>query len=218
MSTASSTEGVARRFVTLGDPQMNSRRQVLQLSIAAAACLNGPSLAVADDIGLKRPRAIALRPLFQLTTHRQTRLQPEDIRSHPLIVAFGFTNCPDVCPTTLLMLSNLLTAIGPAANRLRTLFITVDPDRDTPLVLRDYLNSFDPRIIGLTGDPIDIDIAAHAFNAFYERKPPDGRGYAVDHTMNIYMLDRYGLLAGVVELLNAPEPKLRAFVERLLAQ
>lgn len=116
------------------------------------------------------------------------------------------------------MLSNLLGGIGPSADRLRTIFITVDPDRDTPAALRNFLASFDPRIIGLTGDPIDIDVAAHAFSAFYERKPPEGERYAVDHTMNVYLIDRYGLLAGVIELLNAPEAKLRSFVERLLAQ
>lgn len=197
---------------------MLSRRCFLSLAASATASLGQAGHVLAQDIGLKRPRAIPLQPLFQLTTHHQSRLRPEDIRSRPLIVAFGFTHCPDVCPTTLLLLSNLMSAIGPAADRLRTLFITVDPDRDTPVALREFLASFDPRIIGLTGDLIDIDIAAHSFSAFYERKPSNSDNYAVDHTLNVYMIDRYGLLAGVIELLNAPEAKLRAFVERLLAQ
>jgi len=197
---------------------MISRRSLLGLSLSVAGLTGDAGAVLAQDIGLRRPRAIPLQPLFQLTTHLQTRLRPENIRSHPLIVSFGFTHCPDVCPTTLLILSNLMGILGPSASRLRTLFITVDPDRDSPMVLRDYLASFDPRIIGLTGDPIDIDVAAHAFSAFYERKPSQGESYAVDHTMNVYMLDRYGLLAGVVELLNTPEAKLRGFVERLLAQ
>lgn len=205
-------------LVTFESQEMISRRSLLRLSASATAVIGGTRSVSAQDIGLKRPRAIPLQPLFQLTTHHQSRLRPEDIRSHPLVVAFGFTNCPDVCPTTLLMLSNLLGGIGPSADRLRTIFITVDPDRDTPAALRNFLASFDPRIIGLTGDPIDIDVAAHAFSAFYERKPPEGESYAVDHTMNVYLIDRYGLLAGVIELLNAPEAKLRSFVERLLAQ
>jgi protein SCO1 len=197
---------------------MISRRCALQASLSAATVLMAPRSTMAEAIGLKRPRAIPLAPLYQLITHRQKRLQPGDIHSHPLIIAFGYTHCPDVCPTTLLILSNLIQSLGSSAAKLRTIFITVDPDRDTPSVLRDYLTSFDPRIIGLSGDPIDIDIAAHAFKAFYERKPGEKANYSVDHTMNVYLLDRYGLLAGVVELLNAPEPKLRAFVERLLAQ
>src|SRR5262252_6052444 len=90
---------------------------------------------------------------FELVDQDDRRITDRDLLGHPFLVFFGFTHCPDVCPTTLFEVSEILRALGPDADRTRALFITVDPERDTPAVIKDYLSSFDPHLSGLTGDP-----------------------------------------------------------------
>jgi len=105
-------------------------------------------------------------------------------------VFFGFTHCPDVCPTTLFEVSQILRALGPDADRVRALFITVDPERDTLEVLRDYTDSFGPNFVGLTGAPDAIRRVAKAFKVFFQKiRLPDG-DYTMDHSVAIYVLDK----------------------------
>ena len=125
-------------------------------SLGRAACgltflLATTVVADAVDLGHKRPRGMDLAKLAQLTTHEGRLLGPGALRGRPFVVAFGFTHCPDVCPTTLLDLSNHLAALGPKGDKLGVVFVSIDPERDTVENLRSYLTSFDPRIIGLTG-------------------------------------------------------------------
>jgi protein SCO1 len=145
------------------------------------------------------PRGVTLAPMYQMSTTDGRRLARGDLQRRPFIVFFGFTHCPDVCPTTLLVLSMLLEKLGPDAEKLKVFFVSVDPDRDTPEHLKSYMTSFDPRISALTGSPLDVAAVAHAFDAFYERVPgTDGR-YSFDHTTKIYMMDRFGLMAAAVD-------------------
>ena len=104
---------------------------------------------------------------------------------------FGYTHCPDVCPTTLDSISQTLKAMGPDKPA-RALFITLDPARDTPAVMKDYLSSFDPRIVGLTGTQEAVDQVAHEYRV-YSKKVPAGAGdYSVDHTGVVYLMDKRG--------------------------
>lgn len=172
----------------------------------------------ANELGHERPRGADMRALFDLTTHEGKPLARETVRGRPFIVALGFTHCPDVCPTTLLDLSNHLAALGPQGDRIAVLFMTVDPARDTTTHLAEFLKSFDPRIIGLTGSASDIAAVAHGLDAFYERVDGKGGGYTVDHTLKVAFFDRYGLLAARIDLTRAPNERVRMLLDRLLAQ
>ncbi len=109
-----------------------------------------------------------------------------------LVVYFGYTSCPDVCPTTLMEIAGALEKLGPHAAIVQALFVTIDPQRDTPEILGDYVKSFDPRIVGLSGTPAQIAHAARSFNVFHERRDTDDGGYAYDHTTLIYLIDADG--------------------------
>src|SRR5689334_4592927 len=97
---------------------------------------------------------------FKLIDQNGKTVSDQDFKGHPFLVFFGFTHCPDVCPTTLFDVSEILRALGPDADRTRALFITVDPERDTPAAMKDYLSSFDPHMSGLTGVPAQIAAVA----------------------------------------------------------
>src|SRR5271170_4770133 len=103
-----------------------------------------------------------------------------------LVVYFGYTFCPDVCPTTMMEIAGALKILGPRADAVQGLFITVDPQRDTPAVLGEYLKSFDPRLVGLTGTAAQIAVAAKSFHVFYERNDTDDGSYLYDHSAFIY--------------------------------
>ncbi len=117
-----------------------------------------------------------------------------DFRGRFLLVYFGYTFCPDVCPTTLNEVANALDTLGPKADRVQPLFITVDPQRDTPAVVRDYAASFSPRIEGLTGTPEQIAAVAREYRVYYAPQRPAGAGdgYTVDHSSILYLMDPDG--------------------------
>lgn len=140
---------------------------------------------------------------FSLTAHTGKQIASDDLRGRPYAVFFGFTHCPDVCPTTLFDASEVLAALGPKGDEIVMLFITVDPERDTLDVLGDYVGAFDERILGLRGDAEQTAAAARAFRATYEKVPlPDG-GYNVNHTAVTYLMDRHGRFFDVINY-NAP--------------
>ncbi len=121
----------------------------------------------------------------------------ETYRGKWLVVYFGYTSCPDVCPTTLIDIAQALDALGARAGAVQALFITVDPKRDTRGVLSEYLKSFDPRFVALTGTPAQIAAAARNFHVFHERQDTDG-GYSIDHSTSIYLIDPDGRLAKTI--------------------
>jgi protein SCO1/2 len=165
----------------------------------------------------KRQPPLSLEPLLALTTQDGVRLAANDLSGRALAVAFGYTHCPDVCPTTLLDWSNLLDALGPAASRLKLLFISVDGERDTPNVLKAYLRSFHPDITALTGTPSQIAAAAALFEAYYARiAGPDG-AFTYDHSIKVYLIDGTARMAGTLDLNNEPSARLE-LLTRLLAR
>jgi protein SCO1/2 len=145
------------------------------------------------------PRPMSLAPLLALMTAEGKQLAAKDIEDHPLAVAFGFTHCPDVCPTTLLDWSNVLASLGPDGDRLKVLFVSVDPERDTPAALTSYMASFDPRIVALTGSAGALASAAAAFGAHYAKVAGKDGNVSFDHSIKTYVIDRRGRLAAALD-------------------
>jgi len=142
---------------------------------------------------------------FRLTDQNGRTVSDQDLKGHPFLVFFGFTHCPDVCPTTLFEVSEILRSLGPDANGTRALFITVDPERDTPSVMKDYVSNFDPHVWGLTGDPAAIAAVAKAYRVYYKKVPLDGGGYTMDHTAIVYLMDRNGRFVAPFNLKRSAE-------------
>ena len=152
---------------------------------------------------------------FQLVDHNGRTLSDRDLKGRPFLVFFGFTHCPDVCPTALFEMSEILRALGPDADRTRALFITVDPERDTSAVIKDYLSSFDPHLIGLTGDLAAIAAVAKAYRVYFKKVPLDGGGYSMDHTAIVYLMDKEGRFVAPFNLKRTTEAAVADLRKRL---
>lgn len=128
---------------------------------------------------------------FQMTTHLGTPINEQDLVGKPFLVFFGYTHCPDVCHTTLFEMSEILRALGPNA-KINALFVTVDPERDSAEVLKDYLSNFDSRIIGVTGPRSQLEPMLREYRIYAKRAPGNNIDYAVDHTTVVYLMDKNG--------------------------
>jgi protein SCO1/2 len=142
---------------------------------------------------------------FKLVDQNAKPITDEDMKGHPFLVFFGFTHCPDVCPTTLFEVSEILRAAGPGAKDARALFITVDPERDTPQVLKDYLGSFDPRVIGVTGDSEAVAAVIKSYRVYAKKVPTDGGGYTMDHTAIVYLMGKDGRFVAPFNMKRRPQ-------------
>jgi protein SCO1 len=129
---------------------------------------------------------------FELVDQNGRTVTERDLKGRPFLVFFGFTRCPDICPTTLFEVSEIMRALGKDADRVGALFITVDPERDTPAALKDYLSSFDPHLAGLTGEPAAVAAVAKAYRVYFKKVPLDQGGYTMDHTAIVYLMDKDG--------------------------
>jgi protein SCO1/2 len=131
---------------------------------------------------------------FTLTDHTGKRVTEQVYRGKVMLVMFGFTFCPDVCPTELQLISAALDKLGPKADNVVPLFISIDPERDTPAHLAQYVKSFHPRIIGLTGTPAEVEAAAKAYRVYYKKvaDPKSTAGYTMDHSALIYVMGTDG--------------------------
>ncbi len=142
---------------------------------------------------------------IQLTDQNGRPFSDQSLRGKPFLVFFGFTHCPDVCPTALFEVSEIMRALGPDAARTAALFISVDPERDTPAALKEYLSSFDPHLQGLTGDPAAIAAVAKAYRVYYKKVPLEGEDYTLDHTALVYLMDKQGRFVAPFNLKRPPE-------------
>lgn len=147
--------------------------------------------------GMGAPVATVGGP-FVLTDEDGRRFDSRSIAGQPYAVFFGFTHCPDVCPTSMLEIATILRDAGQVAQDFRVYFITVDPERDTPELLKVYTDSFDPRIIGLTGSVEEIAAVARAHRAFYRRVSTGGESYTMDHTASVYLMDGQARFVGTI--------------------
>ena len=160
--------------------------------MTACRCFLALAAAIGFVLSLTAPAASDARVAFRLTTQHGTAFTDRDIDGAPSAIFFGFTNCPDVCPTALFEMSEILRTLGPEADRMNAVFITIDPERDTPAVIKDYLSSFDPHLVGLTGDPTAIAAVAKAYRVYSKKVPLDQGGYTMDHTAIVYLMDKSG--------------------------
>ncbi len=132
---------------------------------------------------------------FKLTDQNGKTRTDADFRGQYLLVFFGYSNCPDTCPTTLQTLTDALDKLGPAADRVTPIFITIDPERDTVAALKDYAANFHPRLVALTGSPAEIAAVAKEYRVYYG-KSGEGPNYAMDHTALIYLMGPDGRYLG----------------------
>ncbi|MCC7486538.1 MAG: SCO family protein [Burkholderiales bacterium] len=131
---------------------------------------------------------------FDLPDHDGRRRTLADFRGKVVTVFFGFTHCPDVCPTTLGEMAQVMRELGPDAEKVQVLFVTVDPERDTAPLLKQYVPAFHPSFIGLAGDAEATARVAKEFKVFYQKQPLKSGGYSVDHSAGTYVFDREGRL------------------------
>ncbi|SHI25504.1 SCO family protein [Pollutimonas bauzanensis] len=183
-----------------------SRRHFFFFALAASASLYGCSRSkeLSDIHGIDMADTDIGRDfLLTGTDGRQHRLS--DFKGKAVLIFFGFTQCPDVCPTALFRAAEVKKLLGEDGERLQTLFITVDPERDTPEVLDAYVTAFDPSFLGLYGDLEQTAKTARDFKVFYQ-KVPTGSSYTMDHTAMTYVYDRDGRLRlGLRHSLTAQE-------------
>jgi protein SCO1/2 len=194
-------------------------RRWLWLAAAIAGILVGGALVWK---GYQRPHpavvssgAADIGGPFTLIDQRGQPFTDRSLSGKPALVFFGFTYCPEVCPTTLTRMSGWLKALGPDADKLNVVFISIDPERDTPAQLASYLSAFDPRIRGLTGTQAQIDKAADEYRVYHRKIPLAGGGYTMDHSAVIYALDRRGAVAGVLTY-DQPDAKALAAIRALI--
>ena len=131
---------------------------------------------------------------FNLVDHNGRAVTQDSFKGKPTLIYFGFTYCPDVCPTSLLLMENAIEKLGPdAAKKVNLVFITIDPERDTPKLLKGYVENFGPTFIGLTGTTEQIAQVARAYRVYFQRVPgKEGGPYLMDHSSIVYLLDRNG--------------------------
>uniref|UniRef100_Q07MF0 Electron transport protein SCO1/SenC n=1 Tax=Rhodopseudomonas palustris (strain BisA53) TaxID=316055 RepID=Q07MF0_RHOP5 len=166
-----------------------SRRQLI--AVAFASCLAGGLPAH----GWAAPAANGSWGTT-LTSHNGAVLSGEALKGRPYAIYFGYTHCPDICPTSMVDMTEVLGQLGESARDFRVYFVTVDPQRDTPALLKTYLEeNFDRRIIGLTGTPEAIATVANTFGAIY-RKTGSDDNYTISHTASTFLIDRRGQLFG----------------------
>lgn len=154
-------------------------------------------------------------PQFTLVNQYGETVTEQSFDGKLRLVFFGYTSCPDVCPTTLARLTRALEALGPDAKAVAPIFITVDPERDTPERLKTYAAAFDPRIIALSGSAEAIDATAEAFNAFYSRIETEAGHYLMNHPGLVYLYDREGRPVAALNDHASPEDIVRAVRARL---
>jgi protein SCO1/2 len=158
---------------------------------------------------------------FSLVRQDGTPISEQAFRGKPTALFFGFTNCPEICPTTVYELSGWMKAVDPDKSRLQAYFVSVDPTRDTPTALNTYLSNVTDRVIGISGDPAKVEAMARGFKVYFKKVPtdpakPDG-DYTMDHTASVFLLDREGRFVGTISYGENPqvaEEKLQKLIAR----
>jgi len=155
---------------------------------------------------------------FSLTDQTGRRRNDTEFRGKLLIIYFGYTYCPDICPTELQQIGLAVEHLGDVGSAVQPLFITIDPARDTPEVLAQYVPSFHPRLLGLTGTSDEIAAVAQEFKVVYTKyQPSDGGPYLIDHTGFVYIVDRSGKYRGFFPP-GTPEDRMREMIKTILGQ
>jgi protein SCO1/2 len=186
---------------------MSSTARPLVIATAFAASLAVGLLAMFWFMGgatrVVQPAAIG--GPFQLTDQHGKTVTDKSLKGKPSLIFFGYTHCPDVCPTSLFEISEVLRALGKDADKVNAYFISVDPERDTQAVMKDYLGSFDPHLEGLSGDPAMVAKVLTSYRVYAKKVPTKDGDYTMDHTALIYLMDRNGQFVSPFNLKRSPE-------------
>ena len=135
---------------------------------------------------------------YQLATTAGDPFTRDSLKGRPSMVFFGFTHCPEVCPTTMAEMSTWFEQLGEEGSDLRGYFVSVDPERDTPAILGEYVSWVSDRITGITGTPEEVAKIAKAWGVYYEKVPLEGEDYTMDHTASVFLLDTKGEFQGTI--------------------
>jgi len=188
---------------------MTARTSQILLIISAfltgLVVFTGVFLYATGNFGGSNPGASAIGGPFKLVDQNGAAVTDSDIKGRPFLVFFGYTHCPDICPATLFEVSEVMRALGKDADRTGALFITVDPERDTPAAMKDYLSSFDPHLRGATGDRAAVDAAEKAYRVYAKKVPTTNGDYSMDHTALVYLMDKQGRFVAPFKLNRKPE-------------
>jgi protein SCO1 len=181
-------------------------RPLVIIAAFAASLAVGLALMLWAMGGLKNATApAAIGGPFQLTDQAGRTVTEKNMQGRPTLIFFGFTHCPDICPTSLFEISEVLRAMGKDADRVNAYFVSVDPERDTAAAMKDYLSSFDPRLEGLTGNPEEVAKVISAYRVYARKVPLKDGDYTMDHTALIYLMDRDGRFVSPFNLKRTPE-------------
>ncbi|MBS7542126.1 SCO family protein [Ancylobacter oerskovii] len=185
---------------------MPARRRLLL--VLAAFLVGAAAVAVSVFALLPPPAPVATQAsvggAFSLVDQDGQPVNEETFKGEPTLIFFGFTHCPDICPTTLFEMSQLFEYLGEDARKVQGLFITVDPERDTPEVMKSYIGSFHPSIQGLTGTPEQVTAAIKAFRAYAQKVPGQDGDYTMNHTAIVYLMDKNGTFVAPFDLKRPP--------------
>jgi protein SCO1/2 len=162
--------------------------------------VNGEGVALSD-----KPFGVP----FSLTRQDGAPITEQAFRGKPTALFFGFTNCPEICPTTVYELSGWMNKVDPKKDQLQAYFVSIDPDRDTPQALGTYLSNVTDRIVGISGDPSKVEAMARGFKVYFKKVPTDpakpGGEYTMDHTASVFLLDRQGRFTGTIAYGENPD-------------
>ena len=185
------------------------------LPVLVAACALTVSLAACDKLPGKQKESFQNTDVtgldyakgFTLTDHTGKPRTLADFKGKAVVVFFGYTQCPDVCPTTMAEMATVMQKLGPLADQVQVLFVTLDPERDTQELLANYVPAFDKRFLGLRGTPEQTAKTAKEFKVFYSKVPgTDPGSYTIDHTAGSYVFDRDGRLRLFIRHGQGPDP------------
>lgn len=184
--------------------KLNANRIILILSVLILA---GGMAALAGAFLAKKPAQdiAGLGGPFKLLNQNGEEVDDTLFQGKPTLLFFGYTHCPDICPTKLYEAAQFMQSLGADADKINVVFTSIDPERDTPALLKDYLSSFDPRIVGLTGPTPAIASFARSWRAFYRKADIHGDDYSMDHTAALYLLDKAGHFVTLIDLERAPD-------------
>ena len=182
------------------------------------AQLTGTQMPAPSAGGIQLAQGVALGGPFTLVDHTGRTVTERDFAGRLMLVYFGFTYCPDVCPTELGTIAAALDAMGPAGDRVTPVFVSVDPERDTPEAMADYVSRFHPRMVGLTGSAEQVAAAARAYRVYFAKvRPRDSGDYLMDHSSFIYLVGPDGRVRSLFRPETAPEAIAAAVTAQLRA-
>lgn len=186
---------------------MSSATRPLVIATAFAASLIVGLLIMFWAMGgiSKVAQPAAIGGPFQLTDQNGKAVTDKSLKGKPTLIFFGYTHCPDVCPTSLFEISEVLRVMGKDADKVNAVFISVDPERDTQAAMKDYLSSFDPHLQGLSGDPAETAKVITSYRVYAKKIPTKDGDYTMDHTALIYLMDRDGRFVSPFNLKRTPE-------------